>query len=79
MRGLDPTAGQSERKLSLADFLKAYNGGLPLAFPRASSALLTEYQHQYPSEFKDGSWSLDLHRKKFMDWLPLHLESLEQK
>ena len=73
----DPDKARSERKLSLADFLKLYNKGLPVGFPRASFVFLEEYQRSYPSQFKDGQWSLDLHRKKFMDWLPVHLRSRE--
>ena len=77
MKGPDPDKERSEKKHSLADFLKLYNAGLPSEFPRASAALLTKYQNQYSSQFKDGLWSLDLHRKKFMDWLPGYLKSLE--
>lgn len=79
MKGLDIDRERSERKISCADFLKAYNAGLPERFPRASPVLLEEYRNAYQSQFKDGLWSLDLHRKKFMDWLPAHLKSLEPR
>jgi hypothetical protein len=78
MKAPDLDKERSERKLTLADFLKTYNAGLPAGFPRASSALLREYQKRYASQFKGDLWSLDQHRKKFMDWLPMHLKSLER-
>ncbi|MDD3531360.1 MAG: hypothetical protein PHV99_02100 [Candidatus Pacebacteria bacterium] len=77
MRGPDLDKERSEEKHSLADFVKFYNAGLPAGFPRATAALLTEYRSKNKDQFKGGFWSLDLHRKKFMDWLPGHLKSLK--
>jgi len=60
----------SEEKLSINDFLKNYNTGLPERFPSASLASLRKFETTYPTLFKDGNeWSLGQHRKKFMDWL----------
>ncbi len=77
MRGPDLDRERSEQKRSASEFLTLYNQGLPLEFPRATAAFLAEYKRQYADQFKDGFWSLDLHRKKFMDWLPGHLKSRE--
>lgn len=78
MRTPDIDKERCERKLTLAQFLKAYNEGLPEGFPRATSELLKEYRKHNPAQFKpSGKWSLDQHRKKFMDWLPMHLRSVE--
>jgi hypothetical protein len=78
MKAPDLDRERSERKIAIADFLKTYNAGLPESFPRASLSLLMEYKRHYPSQFKEGElWSLDLHRKKFMDWLPMHLKSIQ--
>ena len=80
MKGPDLDRERSEKKLTLNDFLKTYNEGLPAGFPKASLPLLREYQKTYAGQFKDTTlWSLDLHRKKFMDWLPMHLKSLEPR
>jgi hypothetical protein len=74
MKGPDLDKLASEEKHAPADFLKLYNKGIPSEFPRASIGLLDEYKKAYPSQFKpDGKWSLDLHRKKFMDWLTMHM------
>lgn len=77
MKPPDANRVRSERRLPLAEFLDTYNENLPEAFPRATRELLKEYQRRYPGQFKEGAWSLDQHRKKFMDWLPMHLKSLE--
>ncbi len=76
MKGPDLDKERSEKKHTLAEFLALYNGGLPPLFPRASADILQIYKTQYSSQFKtDGLWSLDLHRKKLMDWLPNYLKS----
>ena len=77
MKSPDLDRQRSERRVSLGEFLRSYNDNLPEQFPRASLPLLRAYKQQYPTHFKeDGLWSLDIHRKKFMDWLPMHLKSL---
>ncbi len=61
----------SEKRVSLAVFLKSYNDGLPTGFPKASSALLKKFKETHPLFFKHGNlWSLDEHRKKIVDWMP---------
>ncbi|MEK7079994.1 MAG: hypothetical protein AAB901_01775, partial [Patescibacteria group bacterium] len=63
-------------KLSLAEFLANYNDGLPSQFPSASAALLKTFSETHPELFKTGvTWSLDQHRKRVMDWLPVYLRS----
>lgn len=69
---------RSEKKITLKDFLKIYNKDLPEVFPRATAAYLKKFQETYPSLFAKGDeWTLDVHRKKFMDWLPAYRKSLE--
>ncbi len=70
MRAPDLDRERSEKVRSLAEFLKLYNENLPLAFPRASAVLLEQFESAHAGLFKArGVWSLDLHRKKVMDWL----------
>lgn len=79
MVGPDLDRERSEEKRTQADFLAAYNTGLPPQFPRASASLLAVFKAAYPALFKnDGLWSLDTHRKKVMDWLPSYLKSTEK-
>jgi len=70
MKREDADKERSEKPHSLAEFLKLYNENLPLTFPRASTALLEEFKSTHADFFKSSDvWSLDLHRKKVMDWL----------
>ncbi len=79
MKGPDLDRERSEQKRSRAGFLVLYNEGLPAGFPRATDALLVAYHERYPEQFAGGFWSLDLHRKKLMDWRPGYLKSLEPR
>lgn len=69
MRTPDLDKARSEKTHSLAEFMKLYNENLPAVFPRASIALLKEFQSTHGDTVKSGVWSLDQHRKKVMDWL----------
>ena len=58
-------------QISLLDFLASYNKNMPASFPRASVALLEKFKESHIALFTHGeTWSLDIHRKKVMDWLP---------
>ncbi|MBI3305279.1 hypothetical protein HYZ80_03090 [Candidatus Parcubacteria bacterium] len=60
---------------SLASFAEVYNKTLPVGFPRASGKALREFQMAYRPLFKSGDgWSIDKHRKRFMDWHTTHHE-----
>ena len=55
---------------SAAIFLQNYNENIPVAFPRASTKTLEKFQSTHPMLFKESrEWTIDKHRKKFMDWL----------
>ena len=73
MKKYSEEAQISEMQVSLADFLKSYNKNMPESFPRATTALLRKFKAANESLFKNGDmWSLDLHRKKIIDWLPMN-------
>ena len=60
-------------EMSQSDFLAFYNRNIPPQFPQATTALLNRFKEDHLSLFKNGDlWSLDQHRKKIMDWLPLN-------
>lgn len=67
---------RSEKPLSRQDFVLEYNKDLPEGFPNVTASLLADFRKSHPSLFKDASWSLAAHRKRVMDWLPLHVSSL---
>jgi len=57
----------------LADFMESYNKSAPKSLPRASVETLKQFQETYPSLFKnENAWSIDKHRKRFMDWRSSH-------
>ena len=61
----------SEMQISRRDFLKSYNQNMPATFPRATTPLLNKFREEHASLFKHGDmWSLDIHRKKLIEWLP---------
>ncbi|MDO8183464.1 MAG: hypothetical protein Q7T49_00560 [bacterium] len=66
----------NELAVTMAEFLKLYNQTIPPIFPRVSAGLLKKYKDEHTSLFKtDDLWSIDLHRKKIMDWLPNNLKN----
>ncbi len=63
----------SEIQISIGEFVRSYNKNIPEGFPHASESLLKKFKEEHAAFFKHGeSWSLDEHRKKIMDWLPLN-------
>jgi hypothetical protein len=57
----------------LAAFMESYNKSAPKGLPQASVQNLKQFQSAYPSLFKNSSdWSIDKHRKRFMDWISSH-------
>ena len=60
----------NEALVPIFNFAEMYNKSLPVGFPKASSKALKEFQVAYPALFKGGddNWSIDKHRKRFMDW-----------
>ena len=55
--------------ISIESFMKSYNKDVPESFPNASLKILKQFQEMYPALFnKKDEWSIDKHRKRFMDW-----------
>ena len=60
---------KNQDTISLESFLEMYNKSVPGRFPSASVKALKQFQETYPSLFKkQDEWSIDRHRKRFMDW-----------
>lgn len=63
----------NEAKTTLTVFMESYNKSLPEGFPVSSVKLLQKFKQERPSLFKNGDeWSIDKHRKHFMDWVHSH-------
>ena len=57
---------------TMSVFMETYNKSIPASFPAVSVPVLKKFQTLHPTLFKNGDeWSIDKHRKKLMDWLPL--------
>ena len=63
---------------SAAIFMESYNKSVPAGFPSVSMKALKEFQSIHPALFKRGGneWSIDRHRKRLMDWLLSHHDSI---
>lgn len=75
MKRFDAQRELNEAVTSLASFAQTYNEMLPHGFPRASGKALQKFQALHPLLFKsENSWSIDKHRKRFMDWYATHYD-----
>jgi len=52
-----------------AKFIKDYNLLFNVPNDKASEATCRKYISEHTNEFKNSDWSIDKHRKKFMDWM----------
>lgn len=79
MLGKTPDPKTHEIPISLRDFLDSFNKNMPAEFPQITEEQLLEFKRDHASLFKNGNlWSLDLHRKRIIDWLPQHLKKIER-
>ena len=70
MKHVDKEQEANEALVSPAVFTEFYNKTIPLGWPRASVKALRQFQIAHPLLFRNGdAWSIDKHRKRFMDWL----------
>lgn len=50
-------------------FIKEYNLLFNVPADKADRSICEQYKTEHPNEFKNGDWSIDRHRKRFMDWM----------
>ena len=68
-----------QEELTLKDFIVCYNKGIPQTYPQATPAMLSKFRAAHPQLFKDCElWTLEIHRKKLMDWLPRNVEAKKE-
>ena len=64
----------NEIPLTNTEFLESYNKNMPEGYPLVSLALLDKFKQTHLKLFKaDGTWSLDQHRKRMIEWLPQNI------
>ena len=50
-------------------FIEDYNLLFNVPATKANKGLCNLYRNEHPNEFKTSEWSIDKHRKRFMDWM----------
>lgn len=58
-----------DTKKDQAEFIKKYNLLFNVPNNKASKATCEQYRNEHLNEFRNSKWSIDRHRKKFMDWM----------
>ena len=56
-------------KTEQTKFIEAYNLLFNVPDNKATNAKCEQYRSEHTNEFKNYSWSIEKHRKKFMDWM----------
>ena len=57
-----------------SEFLESYNKNMPEGYPLVSMEILQKFKEAHSSLFKTGgSWSLEQHRKRMIEWLPQNI------
>jgi DNA primase len=60
-------------------FIHEYNLLFNVPKDKASQGNCQQYKVEHPNEFKTSDWSIDRHRKRFMDWMSKQsIETLKQ-
>lgn len=52
-----------------AEFIEKYNSLYNVPNNKANKVICDEYKKEHSNEFKKSGWSIEKHRKKFMDWM----------
>lgn len=63
-----------ERPLTEAEFMASFNANMPEGYPHVTLDILERFKLAHPALFKKKNvWTLDLHRKRMIEWLPQNL------
>jgi hypothetical protein len=52
-----------------AEFIEKYNSLYNVPNNKANKVICDKYKKEHSNEFKKSGWSIEKHRKKFMDWM----------
>ncbi|MDO8506964.1 MAG: hypothetical protein Q7S53_00135 [bacterium] len=50
-------------------FIEDYNLLFNVPADKATKGLCNLYKNEHPNDFKKPEWSIEKHRKRFMDWI----------
>lgn len=60
--------------MSEGEFLDSFNANMPAGYPHITLELMKRFKLSHPALFKaPNAWSLDLHRKRMIEWLPRNI------
>jgi len=51
------------------EFIESYNLLFNVPQDKANIGLCNLYKNEHPNDFKTSGWSIEKHRKRFMDWM----------
>jgi len=60
---------ETSKCTSVDKFIEDYNLLFNVPRTKANGAICNQYKNEHPNEFKTSDWSIDKHRKRFMDWM----------
>lgn len=64
----------NETPMTAHEFLKSFNDNMPKGYPLVTMEILAKFKLAHPQLFKvPNRWTLDLHRKRMIEWLPQNL------
>ncbi len=64
----------NEIPLTSREFLESFNANMPAGYPHVTPEILERFKYAHPNLFKKANiWTLDLHRKRMIEWLPQNL------
>jgi hypothetical protein len=64
----------NETPLTATEFLESFNSNMPLGYPHVTLDIMKKFQQAHQSLFKKPNiWTLELHRKRMIQWLPQNL------
>lgn len=74
MKKLSERIVPNETPLSAEEFLESFNANMPEGYPHVTMEILERFKLAHPNLFKKPNvWTLDLHRKRMIEWLPQNL------
>lgn len=64
----------NEVPLSATEFKESFNQNMPAGYPHVTLEIMDKFRFAHPNLFKKPNvWTLDLHRKRMIEWLPQNI------
>ena len=74
MKKLSERIVPNETPLTAAQFMESFNANMPAGYPHVTLKIMEHFKLAHQNLFKKPDvWTLDLHRKRMIEWLPQHV------